>query len=69
MYNSFNFDQQEVDLQNWYYFSEGFNKEELNKIEKDVATLPYEKATTAGGEVKLRTSQIKWVPQTNNWWW
>ena len=69
MYSSFNFDQQEVDLQNWYYFSEGFSKEELDKIEKDVATLPYQRATTAAGKSKIRTSQIKWVPQTNDWWW
>lgn len=69
MFHSFNFDQQEVDLQNWYYFSDGFSKEELDKIENDVSSLPYEEATTAAGKSEVRTSQIKWVPQTNDWWW
>ena len=69
MYTSFNFDQQEVDLQNWNYFTQGFTREELDKIEKDVATLPYQRATTAGGQSKIRSSQIKWVPQNNEWFW
>ena len=41
MFHSFNFDQQEVDLQQYYFFKEGFTKEQLEKIEKDVATLPF----------------------------
>ena len=44
-------------------------REELDKIEKDVATLPYQRATTAGGQSKIRSSQIKWVPQNNEWFW
>ena len=69
MYTSFNFDQQEVDLQNWYYFTKGFTKEELDKIEQDVANLPYQAGTTAGGNTEVRSSKIKWVPQTNDWFW
>ena len=70
MFNSFNFDQHEVDMQQYYFFKEGFTKEQLNKIEKDVATLPFNDASTAGGsDKKLRSSSVKWIPQTNNWWW
>ena len=36
MFQSYAFDQQEVDLQNYYYVLNGFSKEELEKIEEDV---------------------------------
>lgn len=69
MYTSYNFDQQEVDLQNYYYFTQGFSKQELNKIEEDVATLTYQDGTTAGGSKEVRSSKIKWVPQNDQWHW
>ena len=70
MFHSFNFDQQEVDLQQYYFFKEGFSKEQLEKIEKDVATLPFVNASTAGGtDKKVRSSSVKWIPQNNDWWW
>lgn len=70
MFNSFNFDQQEVDLQQYYFFKEGFTKEELNKISQGVAKLPFNKASTAGGkDKKVRSSSVKWVPQNNEWYW
>ena len=33
-----------VDLQNYYYFEQGFSNEELDKIYKDVAFIPFQKA-------------------------
>lgn len=60
----------ENDPQNYYYFEGGFSKEELKKIEKGVARLPLNTATTVGGlNVDTRTSHVKWVPQENNWAW
>ena len=69
MFQSFNFDKEANDSQNYYYFTEGFSKEELNQIENDVKFLPFEDATTAGNNKKVRSSKIKWVPQEDKWWW
>tara|TARA_B100000424_G_scaffold263592_1_gene251043 strand:+ start:705 stop:1301 length:597 start_codon:yes stop_codon:yes gene_type:complete len=61
---------QQNDSTNWYYFEDGFNKEELNKIEKDTAKLPLHTASTFGGDnTETRSSRIKWVPQNTQWWW
>ena len=60
----------ENDPQNYYYFEDGFSKEELKKIEKGVSRIPIETATTVGGvQNETRTSRVKWVPQENNWSW
>ena len=40
-----NFQQQTNDSQNFYWYKQGFTKEELDKIYNDVAQLPFEKAT------------------------
>ena len=61
---------QQNDSTNWYFFENGFNKEELNKIEKDTAKLPLHTASTFGGDnTETRSSRIKWVPQNTQWWW
>jgi len=58
------------DAQNFYYFQHGFSKPELNQIYKDVEALPFEEATTFGGNNKdIRSSSIKWVPQNDDWLW
>lgn len=58
------------DAQQWYWFEEGFSKEELNTIEREVGKLPYERATTYGGDTSdTRRSEIKWIPQTPEWDW
>jgi PKHD-type hydroxylase len=70
MFQSYAFDQQEVDLQNYYYILNGFSKEELNRIEQDVSTLPFQQASTVGGDSKkVRSSKVKWVPHNNDWFW
>ena len=62
-----------VDLQNYYYFKEGFSKEELNKIYNDVAFIPFQKAGTGESneneDTSVRSSQIKWVHATQEWSW
>jgi len=61
---------EEVDQTNYYYFEQGFTKEELKKIEKETAKLPLHMATTFGGDGSdTRVSRVKWVPQNTQWWW
>ena len=70
MFSSYNFDQKENDPQNYYYYSEGFNKQELKKIDKGIKKLSLKKASTAGGgEDDIRSSKVRWIPQDNEWWW
>lgn len=66
-----NFQQPHNDPQNYYWFQEGFTHQELNKIYQDVATLPFQKATVFSGEAssEIRSSSIKWIPNSNQWKW
>jgi PKHD-type hydroxylase len=69
-----NFQQQTNDPQNFYWYKQGFTKEELDKIYNDVAQLPFEKATILGENdieaIKaIRSSSIKWIPKDQNWQW
>jgi len=41
MHLSYNFDRKANDSQNYYFYKEGFSAEELDKISKDVADLPW----------------------------
>tara|TARA_R110000772_G_scaffold19907_1_gene55318 strand:+ start:416 stop:997 length:582 start_codon:yes stop_codon:yes gene_type:complete len=67
---AYTFDTKETDPQNYYWFKDGFSKEELNKIYKDVAQLPFEKATTfADSDNSVRSSAVKWIPMNQNWDW
>ena len=67
---SYNFDRPETDSQNYYFFHNGFNKEELNKIEQNISNLPWHTASTADGDKKdNRRSNIKWIPQNEDWFW
>ena len=67
------FPQEEVDIQNFYYYSTGFSPEELDRVYKDVAILPFHKASTgmedAPAEKEIRSSSIKWIPKTERWQW
>jgi PKHD-type hydroxylase len=68
------FHQNTNDPQNYYWFNEGFSKQELEKIYKDVATLPFQEATLIGNQdpnaiKKIRSSSIKWIPKTQEWNW
>ena len=59
-----------VDQTNYYFFEEGFTKQELKKIEKDTSKLPLHTASTFGGDTSSsRVSRVKWVPQNTQWWW
>ena len=67
---NYTFDTRQNDSQNYYYYTEGFSKEELDKIEKNVKELPWKIADTAGGDnSEIRRSKVKWVPQNEDWYW
>ena len=67
------FPQEEVDIQNYYYYLQGFSPEELDKVYKDVGTLPFNVASTGEdtgpADKSIRSSSIKWIPKTNEWQW
>lgn len=70
MYSSYNFDSTENDPQNSYYYQTGFNSDELKTIDEGIKNLKLQKAATAGGgKDDIRSSQIRWIPQNEEWWW
>lgn len=70
MFWSYNFDQLENDPQNYYYFTKGFDSKELKAIDKGIKKLKQEKAeTVGGGKDDVRSSKIRWIPQSEEWWW
>ena len=66
---NYTFEQEETDSQNFYFYQNGFDKSELNKISKNVKKLPWNIAKTAGGKTEVRDSNIKWIPQNEDWFW
>ena len=72
MNNSIVFPKESIDSQNYYFFQQGFSKEELDKIYKGVALLPFKKAITGHNEeenLEVRSSSIKWIPPNQDWYW
>ena len=66
------FPQKDVDVQNYYWFKEGFDVNALNKIYQDVSILPFMEAGTGDNNNKdknVRSSKIKWIPQQEKWEW
>lgn len=66
---NYTFNQKKTDSQNYYYFNEGFSKNELKMIENSVLNIPFVEATTAGNLKEIRSSRIKWIPQSAEWFW
>jgi PKHD-type hydroxylase len=67
---NYTFNQKTTDCQNYYYFNNGFTKDELKFIEESVAKLPFHEAVTVGNNSKeVRSSRIKWLPQSIEWDW
>jgi PKHD-type hydroxylase len=65
---------EDVNLQNYYWYKEGFTKEELNKIYEGVAKLPFNDATVFGSDnpevlKQIRSSSVKWIPKNDEWMW
>ena len=75
---SYIFNQKENDPQQWYWFQEGLSKQEVERVIKIASELPIERATTLdsdGNSVPdenpngIRSSMVKWIPQTQEWDW
>lgn len=69
-----NFKDQQTVPQNYYWYQNGFNQEELQKIYEGVSKLPFNSATIFGNknveEIKqIRSSSIKWIPKNEEWMW
>jgi PKHD-type hydroxylase len=67
-----NFNKPINDPQNYYWYKQGFSKEELDKIYNGLKDVPDQKATTLGGDSSdsnVRRSRIKWIPKTKEWEW
>lgn len=64
------FEQGQNDPQSYYWFKEGFSKNDLQRIYEKVNGLPFQKATTfSESDDLVRSSSVKWIPQTPEWDW
>ena len=60
------FETEQVDLQNYYYFENGFNEEELLKVNELVSKLTFQEGLTSGegkSNKEVRSSSVKWIPK------
>lgn len=62
------------EMTEYYWFKEGFSKNEIDFIIDSVKTLPFQEAAVAAeteGEQlhKVRKSEIKWIPQNPHFKW
>lgn len=77
MNSKFSFDRtqyrSDVKFTDYYWFKDGFSKEELEHIEEMTLRLPFETAATGQDEnstvTEYRKSKIKWCPQNEEWEW
>ena len=73
MFTSYAFNQAENSPQDYYWFQNAFSEEDLTRLYNLLESLPYQDATTIGNQdekiSEVRSSKIKWIPQTNNWQW
>lgn len=66
------FPSKEIDIQNYYWYKEGFSNVELQKIYKNIDSIPFIDAGTGNESIKdkkVRSSKIKWIPQNDEWEW
>lgn len=62
------------DMTDYYWFKDGFSKEEIDLIISEMTALPTQEAGVAagteGGELhQVRKSEIKWIPQNPHFRW
>jgi PKHD-type hydroxylase len=72
MHSNVLFEPKLIDTQNYYFFEKGFTDEELDKIYKDVATIPFISAGTGPENCQdksIRSSSVKWIPKDKEWGW
>ena len=72
MNTSIIFPKHTCDLQNYYFFNQGFSTEELDKIYKEVDIIPFQQAIIGENSeenLEMRSSSIKWIPPNEQWAW
>jgi len=70
MDRSINFPQQQSDMLNYYYFENTFSPDEVNRIIEDASNIDFSRATTFGGDTsEIRSSNIKWLHQSEPFNW
>lgn len=63
------FEKEHNDSMNYYWFENGFDRQELDTIYRMVETLPFEHAEILGTNDDIRNSRVKWIPQEPEWDW
>lgn len=64
------YDQEYNDPQNYYWFEDGFSREETNKILEFAEEVPFQRGNTASGAGdSMRSSNIKWLPKNDKFQW
>lgn len=61
-----------IDPQNYYYFENGFNEEEIKRVEDLVSRLPFQEGLTSGegkSNKEIRSSFVKWIPKNDGFGW
>lgn len=74
MQKSFIIPTKEVNPQEYYWFKNGFSKSQLKKLNDALSQIEFKKATTIGQpeegtDKKIRSSRLKWIPQTDQFKW
>jgi PKHD-type hydroxylase len=72
MTNTIIFPTEEVDPQNYYYFTNGLSNDEIDRIQVESSFLPFQNGGTGVENNEnngIRSSSIKWLPKTQHWGW
>jgi len=71
MSKNLTFQQKTNNPQEYYWFKTGLSQEEVDKIIKLCSEIKEERASTIGSDDgdSIRTSMVKWIPQTSEWDW
>ncbi len=66
------FETEECDMTNYYFFQNGFNQEQIDKIFNSVKNLPSNDGLVSGDGIpnkEIRSSTIKWIPKNDGFGW
>ena len=70
MQQSYIIESEENASQEYYWFKNGFSKEHLNRLSKDIESIPFVDATTfTEPNPTIRKSKVKWIPQNETFEW
>lgn len=70
MQHSYIIESEENASQEYYWFKNGFSKEHLNRLSKDIESIPFVDATTfTEPNPTIRKSKVKWIPQNETFEW